>query len=108
MPPSPPLLDTRTIDDIMAGLKKQAQADLPNWVQSPTDDPGVMLQRIFARLLEITLQRLNHVPDKNLLAFLDAMGVESSAAVARAGAGHLHASSECRADVRRARRAGRH
>jgi hypothetical protein len=72
---SPPLLDTRTIDDIMDGLKKRAQTDLPDWKQLPSDDAGVMLQRIFARLVEIALQRLNAVPEKNLLAFLDAMGV---------------------------------
>jgi hypothetical protein len=71
---SSPLLDTRTIDEIMGGLMRQAQIDLPNWKQAP-DDAGVMLQRIFARLIEIALQRLNQVPQKNLLAFLDAMGV---------------------------------
>ena len=75
MAQSPPLLDTRTIDDIMEGLRKQAQTDLPLWKQLQPDDAGAMLQRIFARLMEIALQRLNRVPEKNLLAFLDAMGV---------------------------------
>lgn len=81
----PPLLDRRVLADIMAQLRTQAQSDLPNWHQSPPDrnlqqwyppvDPGVMLQCIFARLMEIAIERLNRVPEKNLLAFLDAMGV---------------------------------
>ena len=41
----------------------------------PFDDPGLMLALTYARLFELAIQRLNQVPEKNLLAFLDAMGV---------------------------------
>jgi hypothetical protein len=75
MPLPPPPLDRRLLSDIMAQLRTQAQIDLPNWDQSPPGDAGVMLQRIFARLMEIAIERLNRVPERNLLAFLDAMGV---------------------------------
>jgi hypothetical protein len=34
-----------------------------------------MLLRIFARLMEITLERLNKVPEMNLCAFLNATGI---------------------------------
>jgi hypothetical protein len=70
-----PLLDVRRLADIMAQLRVQAQIDLPQWNQSPPSDAGVLLQRVFARMMEIALQRLNRVPEKNLLAFLDAMGI---------------------------------
>jgi hypothetical protein len=75
MPLEPPVLDLRRLADIMKQLGVQAQSDLPQWDQSPPGDAGVMLQRIFARLMEIAIERLNRVPEKNLRAFLDAMGV---------------------------------
>jgi hypothetical protein len=75
MPLQPPALDVRVLADVLAELQQQAQVDLPQWNQSPPSDAGVLLQRVFARLMEIALQRLNRVPEKNLLAFLDAMGI---------------------------------
>jgi Baseplate J-like protein len=75
MAPQPPILDTRALADVMAQLQAQATSDLPQWKQSPSGDAGAMLQRIFARLMEIAIERLNRVPEKNLFAFLDAMGV---------------------------------
>ena len=75
MPVPPPLLDSRTLQDILAQLREAAAVDVPEWTPPPEGDAGTMLQRIFARLLELALQRLNQVPEKNLLAFLDTMGV---------------------------------
>ena len=75
MPVPPPLLDSRTLQDILAQLQKRAAHDVPEWTPAPEGDAGTMLQRIFARLLELALQRLNQVPEKNLLTFLDTMGV---------------------------------
>src|SRR5262249_20349509 len=71
----PPRLDDRSLQDVLARLQQLAGADLPGWTPPPEGDAGTMLQRIFARLVELTLQRLNQVPEKNLLAFLDTMGV---------------------------------
>lgn len=74
MPVKPPILDNRALQDIMEQLKKLAKIDVPEWM--PLDgDAGTMLQRVFARLLEIALERLNKAPEKNLLAFLDTMVV---------------------------------
>src|SRR4029453_2256435 len=75
MPVPPPLLDSRSLQDILAQLRQGATNDVPEWIPAPEGDAGTMLQRIFARLLELALQRLNQVPDENLLAFLDTMGV---------------------------------
>lgn len=75
MSEQPPILDSRTLPDILQQLQKQALDDLPEWTPPSEGDAGTMLQVIFARLLEIALERLNRVPDKNLLAFLDTMGV---------------------------------
>lgn len=75
MAAQPPILDTRVLQDVLQHLQKQAAADLPEWTPSTQGDVGTMLQRIFARFMELAIQRLNQVPEKNLLAFLDAMGV---------------------------------
>ena len=75
MAAKPPILDTRALADLLAQLQAQAAIDLPQWTPPPEGDAGTMLQRIFARLSEIAIERLNRVPEKNLLAFLDAMGV---------------------------------
>ncbi len=71
----PPILDSRTLQDILQQLQEQALIDVPDWTPPQEGDAGTMMQLMFARLLEIALERLNRVPDKNLLAFLDTMGL---------------------------------
>jgi hypothetical protein len=95
MPPPPPRLDDRTLARIIQQVLHGADAaftaapHLPRWQHArrvdtaeveallarPFDDPGLMLALGWARLLELALARLNQVPEKNLLAFLDTMGV---------------------------------
>ena len=75
MPLTPPALDSRALLDVMAQLRQLASGNVPEWKPAPGGDAGVMLQRIFARMMELALARLNGVPDKNLMAFLDTMGV---------------------------------
>jgi hypothetical protein len=41
-------------------------------------DAGAALVRIFARMAELVIDRLNQVPDKGLLAFLDLIGTQVS------------------------------
>ncbi|NJR57848.1 MAG: hypothetical protein HC769_02665 [Cyanobacteria bacterium CRU_2_1] len=83
---TPPLVDPRTATDI----SRQVQRLLAEYVRSfrqPTDpvnpeqvNPEQLrgveagLVNIFARFSELIIQRLNQVPDKNLLAFLDLLG----------------------------------
>ncbi len=75
MPAKSPTLDNRALNDILEQLQGLARDNVPEWHPPDEGDAGTMLQRIFARLLEISLERLNKVPEKNLLAFLDVMGV---------------------------------
>jgi Baseplate J-like protein len=73
----PPLLDRRDDEQILEQLRKLAAEYVPEWRASQDGHPdaGIMLHRIFTRLLEITLQRLNEAPSKNFDAFLNAVGV---------------------------------
>ena len=74
----PPALDRRDHERILEQLRKLAARHVPEWkgYQHPAGDAGVMLHRIFTRLLEITLERLNKAPGMNFNAFLNAVGVE--------------------------------
>ncbi len=75
MQAKPPILDDRALKEILEQLQTLAATLAPEWTPPPEGDAGTMLQRIFARLMELALQRLNQVPEKNLLAFLETMGV---------------------------------
>ena len=48
---------------------------------SARDDPGRQLIELAARLIELLAERVNRVPEKNLLAFLDLSGVERAPGV---------------------------
>ena len=73
----PPLLDRRSDEQILEQLRELASKYVPEWKghQDGRQDAGMMLHRIFTRLLEITLQRLNEAPAKNFDAFLNAVGI---------------------------------
>ena len=95
MAAQPPKLDERTLLQLVRQLLGEADqaftatSPVPRWryagqfteeqvralLAQPLDDAGLMLAFIYARLLELALQRLNQAPEKNLLAFLDTMGV---------------------------------
>jgi len=76
-----PKLDTRSAEEVLAQASKLAQNVYLTGVWNGFADPGdpaFQLMRAFSRLMEILLERLNKVPDKNFLAFLDMVGVEPS------------------------------
>lgn len=76
-----PLLDARSAADILARAQDLAEnvylKGLWKGARDPAD-PAFQLLTIFGRLMEILFERLNRVPDKNFLAFLDMVGVEAS------------------------------
>ena len=86
MAPASPILDARSADDVVAQAGELASLYLAGPPTSPVkwsgfgnpSDPAYQLVLVFGRLLEIMLERLNRVPDKNFLAFLDMVGVEAS------------------------------
>ena len=82
--PSPPV-DSRTAADVVKQAQDLIKAAAPLWAEV---DPKTLLPQdasqpigvngailgIFARFAEIILERLNRVPEKNFLAFLDLLG----------------------------------
>jgi Baseplate J-like protein len=76
MAKSAPKIDPRTAADIVEKVRSQLAINLPQ--EFPTSTPltgfNLALVNIFARYCEIIIQRLNQVPQKNFLAFLDLLG----------------------------------
>jgi hypothetical protein len=76
-----PKIDDRSAADVVAQATALARdVYLPGVWAGYADpaDPAYQLLLVFGRLMEILIERLNQVPDKNFLAFLDLVGVEPS------------------------------
>jgi hypothetical protein len=73
----PPKIDPRTYDEIVAQTEELAQK-FTDWRPRPDGRPdaGRALIRIFGRMAALVSDRLNQVPDKNFLAFLDLIGTQ--------------------------------
>ncbi|MBL6975481.1 MAG: putative baseplate assembly protein [Deltaproteobacteria bacterium] len=70
-----PKLDDRTFDDIVDEAIRLIPQYCPEWTNFNPSDPGVTLIELFAWMMEMVLYRLNRVPDKNYLAFLNLLGI---------------------------------
>lgn len=73
----PPKIDPRTYDEIVAQTEALAH-EASGWQPQPADnlDAGGALIRIFGRYAEIIVDRVNQVPDKAFLSFLDLIGTQ--------------------------------
>lgn len=69
-----PPVDGRDADAILAQFQQRRFGHVPQW-NPPEKTAGAALGPIFSRFVEAILQRLNQVPAKNKLAFLDLLGL---------------------------------
>jgi hypothetical protein len=70
-----PKLDDRTFADLVADAEAVIERVAPQWSDRSPHDPGMVLVELFAYITEMMLFRLNRVPDKAYLAFLQLLGV---------------------------------
>ncbi|NET62537.1 MAG: hypothetical protein F6K47_42510, partial [Symploca sp. SIO2E6] len=73
-----PKIDRRTEQDIINETSALVE-DNTEWT-SPTGekiDAGLALVRIFGHLASLVRDRLNRLPDKNFIAFLNLLGAQS-------------------------------
>jgi hypothetical protein len=70
-----PKLDDRTYADLVAEAMRLIPRYCPEWTNHNPSDPGITLLELTAWMTELILYRLNRVPEKNYLAFLDLIGV---------------------------------
>jgi hypothetical protein len=72
----PPKIDNRTYNDIVEQTVEFAE-QFSAWRQGDTKaDAGGALIRIFGRMATLAIDRLNRLPEKNFLAFLDLIGTQ--------------------------------
>lgn len=71
-----PNLDDRSFNDIVEEAVRLIPQYCPEWTNFNYTDPGITLIELFAWMTELIIYRLNKVPEKNYLAFLDLMGIQ--------------------------------
>src|SRR4029453_14706319 len=76
-----PDLDDRRFQDIVDEAKRRITRYCPEWTDHNVSDPGVALVELLAWMTEMTLYRLNQVPDRLYLKFLELGGIELFSAV---------------------------
>ena len=78
----PPNLDDRKWQDLVDDAKRLIPTYAPEWTDHNTTDLGIALIELFAWLTEQNIYRLNRVPEKNYVKFLDLIGVTRDAPTA--------------------------
>jgi predicted phage baseplate assembly protein len=77
----PPNLDDRTWQDLVNEAVALIPTYAPQWTDYNSSDLGITLIELFAWLVEGLTYRLNRVPDKNYIAFLNLLGITREPAI---------------------------
>ena len=75
MPLPTPNLDDRKFQDILDEARRLIPRYCPEWTDHNLSDPGITMLELFAWMTDMLLYRLNRVPEKHYLKFLDLIGV---------------------------------
>jgi predicted phage baseplate assembly protein len=71
-----PNLDDRRFQDLVDDSKRYVQSRCPEWSDHNVSDPGVTLIETFAMVADQILYRLNRVPDRLYVRFLELLGID--------------------------------
>lgn len=80
MPIKPPNLDDRRYNDIMQEMMQLIPQYCPEWTNLGPADPGITMVQLFAWMTEMVLYRVNRVPDKTYVHFLNFIGEDRKVA----------------------------
>ena len=72
-----PDLDDRRFQDIVDEAKRRIPHTFPEWTNHNISDPGVALIELFAWMTEMTLFRLNQMPDRAMATLLESVGYQA-------------------------------
>jgi len=72
----PPKLDDRNFNDIVEEAISMIPRYAPEWTNHNPSDPGITLIELAAWMTDQLIYRLNQVPDKNYVAFLNLLGIK--------------------------------
>ena len=70
-----PSLDDRRFQDLVDDAKRMVMRSCPEWTDNNVSDPGVTLIEAFAFMTDQLLYRVNRVPDRVYVKFLDLIGL---------------------------------
>jgi len=70
-----PNLDDRDFNQLLDEARRQIIQSSPGWTDLSPSDPGMVLLELFAHLTETTIYRLNRLPEKAYIEFLNLIGV---------------------------------
>jgi predicted phage baseplate assembly protein len=68
-------LDDRRFQDLVSEARTRIARSCPEWTEHNVSDPGITLIELFAWMTEMTIYRLNRVPDKLHVSLLDLLGI---------------------------------
>lgn len=73
---APNLDDLRFQKDLVDEARRRIIQYCPEWTDYNLSDPGITLIELFAYMTEMQVYRLNRVPERNYLKFLEMMGFQ--------------------------------
>lgn len=73
---APNLDDLRFQKDLVDEARRRIIRYCPEWTDYNLSDPGITLIELFSWMTEMLVYRLNRVPERNYLKFLEMLGVE--------------------------------
>ena len=71
-----PKVESKQCSEMYKLLKEMIPHYTPEWAGSDPKDAGIALLKIFSQMNEDVINRLNQVPKKNFVAFLDMLGIK--------------------------------
>ncbi len=77
-----PNLDDRRFEELLQELQQLIPGYTPEWSDWNESDPGTTLLQLWAHLGETILYRLNRLPDRAYVKFLELVGIERRDALA--------------------------
>jgi predicted phage baseplate assembly protein len=69
-------LDDRRFQDLVSEARLKIARSCPEWTEHNVSDPGITLIELFAWMTEMTIYRLNRVPDKLHVSLLELLGIK--------------------------------
>lgn len=76
MPLPTPNLDDRKFQDILDEARRLIPRYCPEWTDHNLSDPGITVLELFSWMTDMLIYRLNRVPEKNYVKFLDLIGIK--------------------------------
>jgi predicted phage baseplate assembly protein len=68
-------LDDRTFQDLVSEARLRIAQACPEWTEHNVSDPGITLIELFAWMTEMTIYRLNRLPDKLHMTLMELLGI---------------------------------